>query len=107
MMAAAPSPAPGTVQSSSWTCVVHVPEIPGITADVRRPHQVAIRATNLEGQEFSLAGEDLLARVWQHENDHLDGIMIIDKMMPMDRLRCRKALKELEADAIEDKGVIP
>ena len=46
-----------------------------------------------------MKGDDLLARVWQHENDHLDGVLIIDKMNPMDRLATRKTLKELEATA--------
>ena len=39
----------------------------------------------------------MLARIWQHEIDHLDGILIIDRMSPIDRLATRRALKELRA----------
>ncbi len=71
--------------------------LPGINLDVRRPSSVTIIALDLEGREVVLMDNDLLARIWQHENDHLDGILIIDKMTPMDRLANRKLLKELEA----------
>ncbi len=71
--------------------------LPGINVDIRRPDSTTITAQNLEGELFTLTAADLTARVWQHEYDHLDGILIIDKMTPIDRLATRKALKELEA----------
>ncbi len=71
--------------------------LPGIQLDIRRPSRASITATDLDGQEFTCTSEDLLARAWQHECDHLDGILIIDKMSPMDRIANRKLLKELEA----------
>ncbi|NNM25608.1 MAG: peptide deformylase, partial [Phycisphaerales bacterium] len=58
-----------------------------------------ITATSLDGERFTMQGEGLLARIWQHENDHLDGVLIIDRMGPMDRLVTRKALKDLKAMA--------
>lgn len=71
--------------------------LPGINVDIRRPDSTTITAQDLDGESFTLTAEDLTARVWQHEYDHLDGILIIDKMTPIDRLATRKALKELEA----------
>jgi peptide deformylase len=71
-----------------------LPEIRGV---VRRPIQCTIRATDLDGNEFTETSSDFAARVWQHEYDHLDGILIIDKMSPIDRLRVRRALKDLKA----------
>jgi peptide deformylase len=70
--------------------------LPGVTVDVRRPVTATITAQDLDGREFTLTASDLPARVWQHEIDHLDGILIIDKMSPMDRLASRRILKELE-----------
>lgn len=70
--------------------------LPGITVEVSRPNQITIRATNIDGQAFEESGDDLLARIWQHEYDHLDGILIIDKMSPMDRMANKRAIKELE-----------
>lgn len=70
--------------------------LPGITVEVTRPAEITIRATNLMGETFEESGGDLIARIWQHEYDHLDGILIIDKMSPMDRMANRRAIKELE-----------
>ena len=74
--------------------------LPGLNVEIRRPATCAISALDRFGQPFTLKGDDLLARVWQHECDHLDGILIIDKMTPMDRLATRKLIKELEAAAV-------
>lgn len=71
--------------------------LPNVTVEVARPQSVTIRATNLEGEAFEDSADDLLARIWQHEYDHLDGVLIIDKMGPMDRMANKRALKELEA----------
>lgn len=73
--------------------------LPGITIEVRRPAAATITATGLDGRAFTDRDEGLLARVWQHECDHLDGVLIIDRMTPLDRLATRKTLKELEAAA--------
>lgn len=73
--------------------------LPGITADVRRPSAVRIVSQNLDGQEVTLESEDFPARVWQHEFDHLEGVLIIDRMSPLDRLATRKTLKEMRAAA--------
>jgi peptide deformylase len=73
--------------------------LPGITVDVRRPAAATVTARDLEGQQFTLRDDGLLARIWQHEMDHLNGVLIIDKMTPMDRIANRKPLKELEAAA--------
>ena len=73
--------------------------LPGISAEIRRPSQVTITAVDLDGQSFTLTRDDLLARVWQHEADHLDGVLILDRMNPIDRLASRKQLKQLEAEA--------
>jgi peptide deformylase len=45
---------------------------------------------------MELEGEDLVARIWQHETDHLDGVLIIDRMGPSDRMATRKILRALE-----------
>lgn len=70
--------------------------LPEIVGEVRRPSQITIMALGLDGQEFTIRGAGLLARCWQHEYDHLDGVLIIDRMTPPSRLRNRNALKALE-----------
>jgi peptide deformylase len=73
--------------------------IPGVHVHVRRPMRITLRAHDLDGRPVELTSDELPARVWQHENDHLDGVLIIDRMTPMDRLANRRALQELESEA--------
>lgn len=73
--------------------------LPSIVGEVRRPSEVTITATDLEGRTFSERGADLLARCWQHENDHLDGVLIIARMTMRARMKNRGAVKDLERGA--------
>jgi peptide deformylase len=70
--------------------------IPNIHVEIERPTHAALTAIDLEGQPIDRVATGFIARVWQHEFDHLNGVLIIDKMSPVDRLANRKALKELE-----------
>lgn len=71
--------------------------LPHVTAEIRRPKRITVRATDLEGNRFELTSDELPARIWQHETDHLDGVLIIDRMGTLDKLASRRALKELES----------
>ena len=71
--------------------------LPEVYAQIRRASQCTIRAQDLEGKRIELKGEDLLCRVWQHETDHLNGTLILDRMGPGDQIATKKKLKELEA----------
>ncbi len=70
--------------------------LPGVNVRVRRAKRCHLEAQDLEGNPLSMDAEDLLARIWQHEADHLDGVLIIDRMGPTDRLAVRKTLRALE-----------
>ncbi|MEO1585152.1 MAG: peptide deformylase [Planctomycetota bacterium] len=70
--------------------------LPGLRGDVVRPEVVTLRALDIDGEPFEARADGLLARCWQHELDHLDGILIIDRMSQMGRLKVRRRLRELE-----------
>lgn len=53
----------------------------GESGDVLRPYRVKVRAQNREGQWFEIEGEELLARAFCHEIDHLNGILFVDKIV--------------------------
>lgn len=53
--------------------------VPGITVPVERATRVVCSGQTLEGRQITLEAEDLLARVLQHEIDHLDGVLILDR----------------------------
>ena len=70
--------------------------LPEIRADVTRPEQVQVAATDFRGEPFELSAFDILGRCIQHEYDHLDGILFIARLSITARLGLRRALKELE-----------
>jgi len=72
--------------------------LPDTTVNVRRAVRCRMTAQNLEGETFETSGVDLLARVWQHETDHLEGRLIADRMSEADKIANRRALKKLEQD---------
>lgn len=70
--------------------------LPEILGTVRRPARVTLEATGLDGERFTLRAAGLLARCLQHEHDHLGGVLIIDKMQQLSRMKNRRAIRELE-----------
>jgi len=70
--------------------------LPGITGDVNRPATVTMEAMNPDGETVRLAATGLLARCWQHEIDHLDGVLILDRMTQTSRLKNRSRVKAME-----------
>jgi peptide deformylase len=73
--------------------------LPGVRVDVARPVSVVMRSLDLSGNVHEEVADDFMGRVWQHERDHLDGVLIIDRMGPMDRLANRRQLRSLEREA--------
>ena len=55
--------------------------VPGESGDVLRPYKVKVRAKNRFGETIEIEGEELLARAFCHEIDHLDGILYVDKVI--------------------------
>ncbi|MEM9881424.1 MAG: peptide deformylase [Planctomycetota bacterium] len=73
--------------------------LPHVSAEVTRPTTITITALGLDGEPFTLTSDDFPARVWQHENDHLNGTLILDKMTRIDRLANKRAIADLEEAA--------
>jgi peptide deformylase len=71
--------------------------LPGITVPVSRWTAVVCDAYNLAGRPVRVRGEGLLARVLQHETEHLDGTLIIDRAEPEDRKDALRRYRELRA----------
>ena len=72
--------------------------IPGITVDVDRPVHVRVRAQDEEGEERLVEASGLEARVIQHEIDHLDGVLILDRTSRDERKRALRELREAERE---------
>jgi peptide deformylase len=72
---------------------------PGIQAEVERWIDITIAYRDLAGAEQTMQASGWLARIIQHELDHLEGILFIDRLTPADKLRVRSKLEELERHA--------
>jgi peptide deformylase len=70
--------------------------VPGVTSQIKRYNVVTIQAADLDGKGFQETGQGLLARVFQHEMDHLDGVLVINRMGSLARMAHRRTLKELQ-----------
>lgn len=75
---------------------------PGGSEEIKRAEHVRVRALDVNGKPFELEAEGLLAVAIQHENDHLNGVLMIDKLGPLKRRRLGQKIKkarEAQADA--------
>lgn len=79
--------------------------LPGVIVEVDRSERVTVRGLNEKGEEVTLPAEGLLARALQHEIEHLDGILIVDKVSRLKReLLTGKLRKEAKERAAERKA---
>ncbi len=69
---------------------------PGIYGEVERSVSITISYQDLDGKPGELKATDWLARIIQHEMDHLEGVLFTDRLSPADKIRVRPALEELE-----------
>ena len=72
--------------------------LPDIRIKVPRFKSLRVEALDEKGHSFSETLADFAARIIQHENDHLDGILLLDRMSPMAKLANRKTIKQMEED---------
>lgn len=79
--------------------------IPGIYADVVRPSAITISYTGLDGERYKLELEGFAAIVMQHEYDHLNGVLFIDRISALAKLKLKRRLKELEKSAVDGVNI--
>jgi peptide deformylase len=68
---------------------------PGIFAEIERPELCRVRAQAPDGAALELDLSGFASRIAQHEHDHLEGVLLVDRMSPADKLRHKAALEEL------------
>ncbi len=77
---------------------------PGINADVARPERISVTYQDLDGVEHLLECDGLLARCIQHEVDHLNGILFIDRMEKKTFAEIKKEVQALKRETKENRG---
>lgn len=77
---------------------------PGITIYIKRAAKIKIKGINLEGKNIEYNAEGMLARVFQHEVDHLNGKTIIDYLSPEEFIKFQRYYDKILKEGIETKG---
>ena len=71
--------------------------IPGLHFEILRPAEIHVKGFDLDGNELDLELDDFACRVFQHEIDHLDGVLMVEHLTPDQTAEARAALRELRA----------
>ena len=80
----------GSITSEGEACL----SVPDYSSDVKRFETVTVRGLNLEGKKLEFDAQGILAVIMQHEIDHLDGILYIDRISALKRNMYKKKLKK-------------
>ena len=83
--------------SDEWEFEEGCLSVPGKYWPIKRPGYVRLRGLNLDGEEVVYEGEELLGRVLQHEYDHLEGTLLVERL---ERRVRKEALRELRDEAL-------
>lgn len=70
--------------------------VPGLAWEITRPKQVHLTGYDLDGNDVSFDADELLARMFQHEIDHLDGVLLIDRLDDDQRKEAKRAVRQLQ-----------
>jgi len=81
--------------SGEWVYEEGCLSIPGLYVEMVRPKEVLLRGWDLDGNEVQIEADDLLARLFQHELDHLHGVLMFDRMTPDQRKAAMKEYRRL------------
>ena len=68
--------------------------VPQLWWEIERAKEVRLRGLDLEGNELDIEADDLMARVFQHEVDHLDGILLLEHVKPEERKEAMRVLRQ-------------
>lgn len=80
-----------------WTFKEGCLSMPGIFFDIVRPRRVRLTGLDLDGNEVDRDGDSIVARIWQHEIDHLAGVLILDRVTRQQRQDAIRRLKKWKA----------
>ncbi|MDH3752825.1 MAG: peptide deformylase [Acidimicrobiia bacterium] len=84
-----------TESEGEWEFEEGCLSVPGLSWDIVRPKTVHVTGYDLDGNDVSVEADELLARLFQHELDHLDGVLLVDRLDDEQRREAMRTLREL------------
>lgn len=92
---------PRIVESSGeWVYDEGCLSIPGLYVEMIRPKEVLLEAVDLNGETIQIEADELLARLFQHEMDHLEGVLMFERMTEDQRAEALKEYKRLSQSSV-------
>lgn len=88
-----------TESDGEWVYDEGCLSIPGLYVEMTRPKTVLMKGIDMNGNEISLEADELEARLFQHELDHLNGVLMFDRMQPEQRKQAIAEYKKLSEQA--------
>ena len=85
-----------TESDGEWSYEEGCLSVPGLWWEIVRPKEVHLVGVDLEGNEVSIEADEFEARVFQHEIDHLDGVLLIDRLDEDQRKEAKRAVRQLQ-----------
>ena len=70
--------------------------IPGLYFDIVRPKEILLVGHDLDGNEVQIEADEMVSRIFQHELDHLDGVLMVERLDEDQRKQAKKAVRELQ-----------
>jgi len=97
---------PVIVESSGeWVYDEGCLSIPGLYVEILRPKNVLVRGISLDGNTVEIEADELLARLFQHEIDHLNGVLMFDRMLPDQRKKALAEYRRLEEQPQQTESI--
>ncbi len=92
-----------TESRGEWTYEEGCLSVPGLSWDIVRPNEVHLTGLDLDGNELSIEADEYLGRIFQHELDHLDGILLLERLDEATRKEALRTLRDrqLTADTLD------
>ena len=82
--------------SGEWVYEEGCLSVPGLAWEIVRPKEVHLTGFDLDGNEVSFDADELMARMFQHELDHLDGVLLLDRLDEDQRKDAKRAVRQLQ-----------
>ena len=83
-----------------WTFEEGCLSVPGLSFEIIRPKEVHLVGRDLNGNEVSIEADELLARLFQHELDHLDGVLLLDHLERDERKAALRRWREIQSSPV-------
>jgi peptide deformylase len=89
-----------TESSGEWTYDEGCLSVPGLSWPIVRPRNILLEGLDIDGNALAIEAEEYLARVYQHEIDHLDGVLLIERLDPDLRKQAMATLRQMTFDPL-------